>query len=152
MIQKTQKIVTNAQKAWRIRLYTTTYFAVLIFALSPIPAVHAPIFEPTIAKADLIDYKQFAKRQALYQFGWNSEQFICLGRLWGKESAWNYQAKSPTQDYGIPQRHMSKNTQKEIDEFLNNPTNQILWGLNYIEHRYNSPCEAWKFHENRNWY
>ncbi len=70
------------------------------------------------------------------------EQFGCLTKLWGKESAWNYQAKSATHDYGIPQRHMKHNTKRQINKFLQDPQAQIQWGLNYIEHRYKSPCGA----------
>jgi hypothetical protein len=152
MKQKTQKIVYTARKIWSVRLYTVTYFAVLIVAISPIQVVHAPLLDGDMANAHAIDYKELAKEQAHFQYGWDKEQFKCLGKLWGKESAWNHEAKSPTQDYGIPQRHMSKNTQKQIDKFLDNPVNQVLWGLNYIDSRYGSPCEAWAFHEIRNWY
>jgi hypothetical protein len=62
--------------------------------------------------------------------------------LWGKESAWNYKAKSPTHDYGIPQRHMKHNTKKQIDKFLQDPKEQIQWGLTYIKSRYKTPCGA----------
>ncbi len=77
---------------------------------------------------------------------WNNPnaQFKCVAHLWGKESAWNYKAKSPTHDYGIPQRHMKHNTVKEIADFMKDPQVQIRWGLNYIEHRYDSPCGALK--------
>ena len=71
-------------------------------------------------------------------------QFGCLAKLWGKESAWKHTAKSPTHDYGIPQRHMKHNTKAQINDFLKDPQAQIKWGLNYIEHRYDSPCGALK--------
>ncbi|MFN5250027.1 MAG: transglycosylase SLT domain-containing protein [Bacteroidota bacterium] len=70
------------------------------------------------------------------------KQFGCLAKLWGKESAWNYKAKSPTHDYGIPQRHMSHNNPKQIQDFLKDPQGQIRWGLNYIKTRYETPCKA----------
>lgn len=72
--------------------------------------------------------------------------------MWGKESAWDYTAISPTDDYGIPQRHMRHNTPKQIDAFLENPQTQIDWGLNYIKERYGSPCEAWSFWQKNRWY
>jgi hypothetical protein len=72
----------------------------------------------------------------------SKKQFGCLKHLWGKESAWNHKAASPTHDYGIPQRHMSHNSREQIRDFLKDPQAQIRWGINYIEHRYESPCKA----------
>jgi hypothetical protein len=108
--------------------------------------------DATKAQAVNIDSKAYAKGLAKTKYKWGTEQWVCLGKLWGKESAWNHEAKSPTQDYGIPQRHMSRNTEQEIKKFLSSPIVQVSWGLNYIEHRYGSPCEAWEHHEMRNWY
>lgn len=86
--------------------------------------------------------KAFAR--LLVQKHWNNHQaqFGCLAKLWGKESAWNHKAKSPTADYGIPQRHMSHNTPQEIAKFLKNPQTQIRWGITYIKSRYETPCNA----------
>jgi hypothetical protein len=86
--------------------------------------------------------KEFARYLVVKR--WDKKQFTCLAQLWGKESAWNHKAKSATHDYGIPQRHMSHNTKDQIADFLENPRAQIKWGLNYIEHRYDTPCGALK--------
>jgi hypothetical protein len=86
--------------------------------------------------------KDYAKHLVSKRFPSAKKQWQCLAHLWGKESAWNYKAKSPTHDYGIPQRHMKHNTQKEIKKFLDNPYAQIKWGLTYIESRYKTPCGA----------
>ena len=91
-------------------------------------------------------------KSKLDDFGWSSKQWSCLSKLWGKESAWNYKAVGPTNDHGIPQRHMSKNTKKEIHAFQSDPVKQINWGLNYIDSRYSSPCGAWSFWEVNRWY
>jgi membrane-bound lytic murein transglycosylase MltF len=74
----------------------------------------------------------------------SARQFTCLKALWGKESAWNHKAKSPTHDYGIPQRHMSHNSPQQIRDFMKDPAVQIRWGINYIKHRYETPCGALK--------
>lgn len=139
-------------KAWRVRFTVGAYLAFLMTLLAPINPVHAPALDPSKAQAVNIDSKAYAKILAKTQYKWGTEQWACLGKLWGKESAWNHEAESPTQDYGIPQRHMSKNTKEEIEKFLSSPVIQVSWGLNYIEHRYGSPCEAWEHHEMRNWY
>lgn len=96
--------------------------------------------------------KDYAAYRAVTKYKWGSKQHSCLRALWGKESAWNFQAKSKTHDYGIPQRHMRNNTKAEITDFLKSPNNQIDWGLRYISTRYGSPCAAWQFHLKNNWY
>ena len=137
---------------WAVRFYAGFYFSVLMTVLAPIYPAQSPVFRLNEAEAESVDYKLYTKALMEMQYNWQTDEWKCLGKLWGKESAWNHEAESHTQDYGIPQRHMSKNTQQEIVDFVNNPFLQISWGLNYIEHRYGSPCEAWKHHEVRNWY
>ena len=83
----------------------------------------------------------------------SSKEWKCLERLWTRESHWNHRSISPTDDYGIPQRHMRHNTAKERKAFLKDPIKQIDWGLAYIEHRYEgSPCKAWEHSERKGWY
>ena len=88
--------------------------------------------------------KTCAKHLVMKHFKQPERQFACLKQLWGKESAWNYKAKSPSHDYGIPQRHMKHNTAAEIADFMKHPHVQIEWGINYIKHRYDTPCGALK--------
>lgn len=88
--------------------------------------------------------KQYARHLVEKHFDQPQKQFGCLAHLWGKESAWNYKAKSPSHDYGIPQRHMSHNNAKQIADFMKHPHAQIDWGINYIKHRYQTPCGALK--------
>lgn len=114
------------------------------------PTSSVPVTEQMRVK--VLEPKEYAAHKATKVYKWGKSQQKCLRALWGKESAWNYQAKSPTKDYGIPQRHMSKNSIEEIKDFLQHPNRQIDWGLNYIQVRYGSPCAAWKFHLKNNWY
>lgn len=97
--------------------------------------------------------RDYAK-SALPDFGWNTkEQWICLGRLWGKESAWNHEAVyERTNDYGVPQRHFTDPNDPQIEKFMADPIGQIRWGLGYIEKRYGSPCGAWRFWQSNRWY
>jgi hypothetical protein len=112
----------------------------------------------SIAQTPLIEHyanltpKEYAYELAFSKYGWGKSEQKCLGMMWGKESAWDYTAISPTQDYGIPQRHMRNDTKEEIDAFMLNPQTQITWGLNYIEKRYSSPCGAWRFWQENRWY
>lgn len=103
-------------------------------------------------KLSVLQPKEYAAYKATKTYKWGKKQQKCLRALWGKESAWNFRAKSPTKDYGIPQRHMSHNTAEQIKDFLKHPHAQIDWGLNYIKVRYGSPCSAWAFHRKNNWY
>jgi len=86
------------------------------------------------------------------KYGWDETEFQCVNALWIRESNWRWQAKSPTSDYGIPQRHMSKNSKEQIKDFLSDPIEQISWGLGYIDHRYGSPCAAKNHSDRKGWY
>lgn len=108
----------------------------------------SPLIEPYA----YLTPKEYASEIAFVEYGWDKTEQKCLRGMWGKESAWDYTAISPTDDYGIPQRHMRHNTQEQINAFLENPQTQINWGLNYIKERYGSPCEAWAFWQKNRWY
>ena len=91
-----------------------------------------------------IDPKQSAKAFARSMIS-SKEQYVCLSRLYGKESAWNYKAKNGSH-YGIPQG-------KSIYLKTATAQQQVVWGLNYINHRYSGkPCLAWKHWQQRNWH
>ena len=85
----------------------------------------------------MLEPKQYAKLAV-----GNSKQFACLEQLWTKESNWRPKAQNKTkvngkQAGGIPQ---ILGLSPDLPAHL-----QINKGLDYIEHRYGSPCEAWAF-------
>ena len=96
------------------------------------------------------DSKMYARDSLL---AWQHNQWLCLDKLWTKESNWRHEAYNKQPVYqkgerlhagGIPQiLGLSPNT---------NPTEQIDRGLDYIIHRYKTPCAAWKFWEKNGWY
>lgn len=91
-----------------------------------------------------IDPKQSAKEFAKSMIS-SKKQYVCLARLYGKESAWNYRARNGSH-YGIPQGR---------SKYLKTATaqQQVIWGLNYINHRYEGkPCNAWKHWQKENWH
>lgn len=92
------------------------------------------------------EYKDFARKLV------TAKEFPCLVKLWTKESNWRFKAKSPTNDYGIPQRNMPKHSKKQIEKFRSSPIEQIEWGVGYIRHRYGDACKALDHHLRRNWY
>ena len=84
-------------------------------------------------------------RLKVFQYDWDISQYDCLVELWERESNWNYLADNPTSSaFGIPQM-LKLHPSTPPDE-------QIKLGLKYIEHRYDSPCNALAFHNRKNWY
>lgn len=96
----------------------------------------------------------------LISYGWSSSnEFRCLDNLWTRESSWNYKAANPSSSArGIPQAMMSAHfgpnwqNSTEAKAYLENPSVQISWGLDYIKRRYSSPCAAWAHSESKGWY
>jgi len=87
-----------------------------------------------------IDYKTYS----FYLLDWNKEQYQCLLKLYGKESAWNPEARNGSH-YGIPQgRSTYLSTLNGYD--------QVQWGLDYIGHRYGEPCIAWQHFKDKGWH
>lgn len=76
---------------------------------------------------------------------WDRSEFKSLAKLWGKESAWNPEAKNPDSSaFGIPQLlNLHPSTPAPL---------QIERGLVYIQHRYEKPSVAWAHWRNYGWY
>ena len=97
--------------------------------------------------------KEFAKIWINQEFGWGEKQYGCLETLWFRESNWNHKATNPvTGAYGIPQSLPGRKMASIADDWKTNPATQIKWGAEYIEDRYDTPCEALDFFYDRNWY
>ena len=89
--------------------------------------------------AQQMPIKQYAKLKVT-----TGKQWICLSKLWGKESAWNHLADNPhSTAFGIPQI---------LGLTTKNPYKQVDLGIKYIKHRYNTPCKAWVFHQRKGYY
>jgi hypothetical protein len=86
----------------------------------------------------------------------SNEQWVCLSRLYGAESAWDFRAigningTSPV--YGIPQLKNPLMLEKS-------PYEQVDYGLKYIEHRYKldkhgyiNACKAWQHFKVKGWH
>jgi hypothetical protein len=88
----------------------------------------------------------------LGQFGW-SGQFSCLDALWNVESGWNPTAENPNSGaYGIPQALPGSKMASAGPDWETDAATQILWGLQYIQSTYGSPCAAWSHEEATGWY
>jgi hypothetical protein len=85
--------------------------------------------------------------------GYGLDQVPCLVKLWNHESGWNPKATNPSSGaYGIPQALPGNKLAEFGDDWRTNPATQIKWGLKYIKNRYKTPCGAWTFFQNNNWY
>jgi hypothetical protein len=98
---------------------------------------------PTQATTNAIDaYKIYAHIKV-----GSYKEFVCLEKLWTKESNWRYKAKNKVSTaYGIPQLLKMKET---------NPYKQIDLGLKYIDnHRIykGDACKALAHHKKKGWY
>jgi hypothetical protein len=72
------------------------------------------------------------------------DEFKCIGKLYGKESAWKEDAQNGPH-YGIPQgRSIYLKTASGIQ--------QVKWGIAYNLNRYGSMCAAWEFFQENNYH
>ena len=101
--------------------------------------------------------KIYAQTQ-LNKYGWDSRtQWACLSTLWQKESNWRPNAKNhqPVKMLidgrwikfyagGIPQR-LGLNPKASVQK-------QVKVGLDYVQSRYRTPCQALSFWQRHYWY
>ena len=106
-------------------------------------AIGISLFTPAYAVAP-IEAKRLTIKEYAAVLVDDKKQMQCLGKLYGKESAWNPDAVNGSH-YGIPQGR---------SEYLRDalPEQQIMWGLKYIDNRYGSPCKAWAFFQRNNYH
>lgn len=80
---------------------------------------------------------------------WQEEQWSCLTRLWGKESAWNPDAWNSIRVMG---KHAGGIPQLLGLDPATPAPRQIERGLDYIYYRYGTPCEAWLHFKQKGWH
>ena len=80
---------------------------------------------------------------------WRDNQMSCLSKLWGKESAWNPDAYNKIKVMG---RNAGGIPQLLGLDPSTPPTQQIDRGLEYIYHRYKTPCLAWVHFKKKGWH
>jgi hypothetical protein len=72
------------------------------------------------------------------------KEFQCLNRIITKESRWSYSARNGSH-YGLGQ--MRSKHYRDLD-----PYRQIDATIRYVHNRYQTMCNAWAFHQERNYY
>lgn len=99
--------------------------------------------------------KWYAKSHIAAKYQWGAEQFGCLVSLWNRESHWGFHStNSGGRTYGIPQTNKRTIVAfgTTFATYMRTPEVQVQVGSKYINYRYGSPCEAWKFSERHGWY
>jgi hypothetical protein len=87
-----------------------------------------------------------AQVQALARQIVPSGQYQCFSNIVNHESSWNYQAVNPSSGaYGLVQALPGSKMSSAGADWRTNPATQIKWGLQYMNARYGSPCDAWAY-------
>ena len=115
-------------------------------AFAPQPAIPASIVYKERPILKQVDAKQLAKKLL------TKKEYSCLAKLLGKESAWDSSAKNPNSSAkGIGQlldvtyRNLGmKHTEASVP--------QLVATLAYIHRRHLTPCKAWEFFKQKNYY
>ncbi len=117
-----------------------------------------PVSERDFSREQLAEIRKDPKPYAvelMRERGWGDEEWGCLDQLWIGESDWEWDAKNPSSGaYGIPQALPATKMATAGSDWKTNPITQMVWGLEYIEQSYGSPCEAKEFWDSKDphWY
>ena len=116
----------------RNRLIGKVYAITALLAISSITNATATSYSIDHLKlyshSRIIDYKEFQ----------------CFNKIITKESRWSYLASNGSH-YGLGQ--MRSKHYRDLDPFR-----QIDASLKYVTIRYQTPCKAWAFHQERGYY
>jgi hypothetical protein len=116
----------------RVDLMGRFYVLTALLSITSIPAAESANYSidhlKLYAHSRILDYKEFQ----------------CFNKIITKESRWSYTAKNGSH-FGLGQ--MRSKHYRDLDPFR-----QIDATIKYITVRYQSPCNAWAFHQQRNYY
>ncbi len=105
-------------------------------------------YEPSIT-----DPREIARQMMQNKYGWGADQFSCYNSIIMRESKWDIYADNPhSSAYGIPQALPGSKMAAFGSDWRTNPATQIRWGLDYVDQRYGTPCQAWSFKRSHGWY
>ncbi|MGW0768287.1 aggregation-promoting factor C-terminal-like domain-containing protein [Streptomyces sp. NPDC002676] len=94
-----------------------------------------------------------AQIQAMARQMVGAGQYSCFSNIVDHESSWNYRAvNAGSGAYGLFQALPAGKYASAGADWRTNPATQIKWGLNYMNDRYHSPCQAWSFWQANHWY
>lgn len=141
-VKKKGKLIRKRVVAIGLLVITLTLFSV--------NKISAPFKSPNLSgqKATMEQKKAnkaLAKKIAWVGYGWKDKEWSCLDKIFIKEARYDHLAKnqSGSSAFGIGQRLKEKSKE---------PMVQILHTYKYIQHRYKTPCSAYRWHTKHNWY
>jgi len=82
----------------------------------------------------------------------NKEQFLCLTKLIGKESAWNPKAENPKSTASGLGQLLDSTASSLGMKKSDSAVSQLVATLSYISRRHSTPCGAWKHFQKKGWY
>ena len=82
----------------------------------------------------------------------NKEQFLCLTKLIGKESAWNPNAENPASTASGLGQLLDSTASSLGMKKSDSAVSQLVATLSYISRRHSHPCGAWKHFQQKGWY
>jgi hypothetical protein len=114
-------------------------------------ALESKVIEPKKAIKTVMVWNKFTLKAYTKSYikehypKWGRNEWSALGKLWGKESAWNHLAANPhSSAFGVAQvLKTDPNTPAPL---------QVAKGLEYIVHRYDLPSIAWAHWRKNGWY
>lgn len=108
-----------------------------------------PPNRPTTARNDRIRGNIDLGHELALLNGYSEQDWQCLYNLGMNESGWSdVVVNTSSGAFGIPQALPAS----KISGNRTDPAVQIKWMISYISSRYHSPCNAYKFQVNNNWY
>ena len=110
----------------------------LVFIVSALIAVQGA--NTALAANYSIDHLKLYAHSRIVDY----KEFQCFNKIITKESRWSYTAKNGSH-FGLGQ--MKSKHYRDLDPFR-----QIDATLKYITIRYQTPCKAWAFHQQRNYF
>ena len=129
------EVLSNNLKNKKIKIKRIQWLLLIASLIAPIGA------SPAQAGASYsIDHLKLYAHSRLLDY----KQFQCFNKIITKESRWSYTARNGSH-YGLGQ--MRSKHYRDLD-----PYRQIDATIRYITVRYSTPCKAWAFHQERNYY
>ena len=116
----------------RINLVGRFYVIAALLSITSIYNAHAESYS--------IDHLKLYAHSRLLDY----QEFQCFNKIISKESRWSYTARNGSH-YGLGQ--MKSKHYRDLDPFR-----QIDATIKYIKIRYKTPCKAWAFHQQRNYF
>lgn len=132
---------------------------VVFSAIVALPLIFSPFAHsdavaplPTVKMTNTVIWTaEMSQRHAKSRFidyGWDKNEWACLKALWTKESNWRNKAFNRQPVYQVRDGKRVRLNAGGIPQILGlSPKTpapiQIRKGMDYIEHRYGTPCRAW---------